>query len=818
MRDKQMILVADDDPDMRLLYDKHLHDMGYTVVLMSDGVDALALFDLHRPDLVILDADMPQMDGFSACIALRKRLGEETLPILVVTALADDASVDRAFAAGANDYITKPIHWGVLRHRLYLVLQNLKDKTVRKLVEDNLERLVSILEATHDFVGIAHAADTSVIYMNPFGREMVGIGDHDDVTRFKIADFHPEWANRLLCNEIIPEAIHNGIWMGECAFLDRNECEIPVHMVFLAHKGQNGQVDRFSTISRNIAKQKLTENELCKAKELAENANQAKTNFLATMSHEIRTPMNGVLGMADLLRRTFLTEQQRHYVETIHRSGRTLLRVINDILDLSKIHAGQMLLELIQFDLIEIIHDINDLFVVSSQKNGIGYEFLVGADVPTHLLGDPYRLSQILFNLLGNAFKFTEAGSVKMLVDVDEESAFDVLLRFQIIDTGIGITPNYKEHLFDTFSQENSSISRRFGGSGMGLAITRNLVGMMQGTLGVNSIPGQGSTFWFTVRFGKLQAGDRRDILAWQNAQVKPMPGHIRFQGHVLLVEDDLVNQEVAVANLELFGCQVTVVNNGQKAIAAVHAQTPPFDAIFMDCEVPVLDGLETTMRLRQMEKQSEGQHTPIIAMTAHVLEENKQKCKDAGMDDYLRKPFSQANLGTILSHWLPQTINHATTRNIPSHPGLNQDLSPDFSSPTPPSDHSESQAPFHEFPVFDQETLDRILELSRKSGNGLLNKIVNNYLTQTSELLIEMERALEQKNHERVRIAAHTLKSSSLTMGMTRMVTLGRIMETNHANLTLVQEHFLHGNSIFSEAKQALNNLIASQHGLTHP
>ncbi len=520
-------------------------------------------------------------------------------------------------------------------NRLISDQKHLLEATISRLTESE-EKYKALTLSIQD--GVIIIQDKRLVYLNEAMSALLGYGKEEEVLALKPEQIisAEDWSvvqknyNDRIAGKDIPKS-----YTIRLQHKSGKSLEVSIRVKLIQLKGKPAII---GTI-KDISKDKAYERQLIREKEKAEKATLSKSLFLAGMSHEIRNHLNGIIGIADVLGETRLNKEQKEYVEVIKNSGDTLSSIINEILDLSRIEAGQISLDKIEFNLRKIIRKAVSLYELKADEKGLKLETEIQSNIPDTLEGDPTRLSQILVNLLGNAVKFTDKGSVKLSVGLQNKDKDDIELRFSVKDTGLGISEESREKLFKPFSQTHAAVERNLGGSGLGLVICKLLVRLMKGKIGVDSLSGKGSDFWFTAKFNVVAPPAKKP-----NAKRKPSKAN---NNKILIVEDNVLNQHLTTSILGKEGYDADIAANGQEGVDLFMKKF--YNVILMDIQMPVMDGIEATTLIRDYEAHNYDHKSTIIAITAHAKEGDQQRLKAAGLDYFLSKPFQPDALLKII-------------------------------------------------------------------------------------------------------------------------------------------------------------------------
>jgi len=689
------VLLVDDSEVMRDFLKQVLVEAGYTCDEAENGRIGLERAQADPPpDLMIVDWAMPEMDGISMIRKLRESRAGRGIYILLLTGMDKDELLVEAFAAGVDDFLAKPPKPNVLLSRMLAAQRVVGLNQEIKRDQSNLQRFASEFAKINARLQETQAREKAT-------QERFAAKQRLDAERsrdFSLSSSDWFWetdASHRFCyfsgnfEKVYGLPPQNLLGKNRKAILELDELNPPEltteHLAQLAalrpfrnfeyrvkvkdgdvrwvavsglpHKDSAGNFAGYRGTGTVVTERKRVEEVLRRATQMAQTANMAKSRFLATMSHEIRTPMNGILGMAQMLLLPGLQETERlDYARTILSSGQTLLTLLNDILDLSKIESGKLHLEQSVFAPAAMLRETCNLFMGAAHTKGLQLEHHWHGEPDQRYGADAHRLRQMLSNLVGNAIKFTARGKVRIECEQLRDSEAATMLRFSVCDTGIGIAADKIDLLFKPFSQADSSTTREYGGSGLGLSIVRQLAVAMGGDVGVKSSAGEGSTFWFEVGVNVVTE-------AQESRSVERSTGITRaqnqsLQGHLLVAEDNSINALVIKTFLERLGLKFTLVEDGHLAVDAVAQAraSDPIDLILMDLHMPRLDGYGATEKIRQWESENGRSRCPIIALTADAFEEDRKRCLAVGMDDFLTKPVSIEMLKTTLAKWLTLT------------------------------------------------------------------------------------------------------------------------------------------------------------------
>ena len=775
------ILVVEDDELDRMIIKRALKSSGLSVdVIFAEDLESGKDATLDKDyDCIFLDYNLPGGTGIELLRTIRNQ--GNTSPIIIVTSHGDEKVAVEAMKSGASDYIPKSLlsPEGLAQSLRYVIRfkEAEREKARIELALRETQRQLQTIVSHSPIILFALDEQGRFTLFEGKGVETLG-ADKNRVIGKSIHSFS------LMFPQVVE--IFDRAMKGEeiTAILELNG---RFHQAYYAPiRDKENNITGVIGVSSDITAHKKAEEELLKAKHLAEETAVIKEQFLANMSHEIRTPMNGIIGLTHILLKTKLDEDQSGYLKSIKTSSDNLLVIINDILDFSKIEAGRMNFEKVPFRLDEVAQSSISLFKAKADEKKIVLETSIDKKIPAALSGDPTRLSQILNNLIGNAIKFTEHGSVKMNISMRSMRDNNITIDVEIKDSGIGIPKESLATIFDSFTQASSDTTRKFGGTGLGLTIVKKLVELQGGTIGVKSKPGEGTTFFFHITYETASG----ELIQPKNIMIENTESlsHLR----ILVAEDNAINQMIVLKILRDWNATVDCAGNGK--IAVEKLQASHFDIVLMDIQMPEMDGYTATQKIRT-EMEAPYCNVPIIAMTAHAIPTEKQKCFDLGMNEYISKPFNPADLKKKILELTQKTkVKDRQVIADKKSPIVDEKINADLSRGK-----------------IDLTYLKQIAD-----GNaGFIIEMIEMFLNNTPEALEKLNENFKKQNWEELKQIAHRIKPSYAYMGLPdvqKMLAEIEMCSDSQSGLDKIPELIscvcTTSKSVFKELEKELSNL----------
>ncbi len=786
------ILIAEDDEASLMFISTMLKKNFNKLHIARNGVEGLEMYKQFKPDIVVSDVGMPEMNGIQMSKFIKEI--DPDAKIILTTAFDNKELLIESIEIGINHYISKPIDRNKFFNALNKLISILLLEKEVKTQNEYIQSLSSGLHHSSSMVLIFNVG-FKVVYVNPKFEQVTGFNSDDILGKNLLEiDFYDVFDPTF--QDYKKSIIKQREWKGEFLCKKKSGDKFWILSSLSPIISSEGTIKQFVQVAEDITAQKSAQEELKKshnileemvlqrteelqiindklrkeihqrityekdliaAKDIAESANKAKSLFLAKVSHELRTPMNGILGMTGILLDSNLDPKQLRSLQIVKYSADSLLTIINDILDFSKIEAGKFKLNFSDFSIYEIIDACLEIIEPQSKQKGLKIEKSIDSNIPDFLNGDPARLQQILINLLGNAIKFTIVGNVSIDVKLNSIDDDIVEILFSIKDTGIGIPESIKNELFESFYQAEPTMTRRYGGTGLGLTISKEIIELMNGKIWFESTENVGSTFYFTANF--IITNEENKLVKSDITEKKKISDLSNL--NILIAEDSIINQEVISEILNQFKVNYVIANNGLEAIQ--FSAERKFDLIFMDLQMPILDGLSATTQIRNNEL-NPNSNTCIIALTAHAGDEHKKECFDYGMNSVLTKPFSiddlvyklenfksfqiipdysPANLSNLIKsvnkneEVIKKVINHFINNIHQELQSINDDInSNNLKSASEKSHKLKSEV--GNFGAFKSMNLARSLELSAKNNN--LESSIDAFFELNKEIILLYE------------------------------------------------------------------------------